>query len=56
MLYSISAAAWKSGISVATIKRWEKTGKLQPATRQSNNQRVYTEDDLKIIQSLIVMR
>ena len=56
MLYSIGAAAWKTGISVQTIRRWEKEGKLGIPTRQANGFRVYTEQDIENIKSLIVMR
>ena len=33
------------GVSVETLRRWDRTGKL-PAKRTPSNHRYYTEDDL----------
>ena len=38
---SISDAAKLLSVSVSTLRRWEKDGKIQPATRTSGNQRRY---------------
>lgn len=43
--------AKKLGVSVRTLQRWDKTGKL-PAKRTVSNYRYYTEKDLEIAQGL----
>lgn len=40
-LLTISSAAKHLGVSVSTLRRWEKTGKIRPAERTEGNQRRY---------------
>lgn len=44
-MYTASAFAKKVGVTVKTLQRWDRTGKL-PAKRTQTNRRYYTEDDL----------
>lgn len=50
-MYKPQELATKLGLSVRTLQRWDKTGKL-PAKRTVTNYRYYTEDDLRIAQGL----
>ena len=43
--------AKKLGVSVKTLQRWDKSGKL-PAKRTPTNQRYYTDDDLRTAKGL----
>lgn len=43
--------AQELGVTVETIRRWDRTGKL-PAKRTLSNHRYYTEEDLAIAKGL----
>lgn len=49
--YTASAAAKKLGVSVKTLQRWDREGKLVPA-RAPSNRRLYTEEQLVQAQGL----
>lgn len=49
--YKPHELAEKLGLSVRTLQRWDKSGKL-PARRTVTNYRYYTEDDLRVAQGL----
>ena len=40
------------GVSVKTIQRWEREGRLVPSARSGSNRRVYTESQLLAFQGL----
>ncbi|MGO4576678.1 IS607 family transposase [Cupriavidus sp. 2TAF22] len=44
--YSTGKAAEMLGVSVKTLQRWEREGRLIPASRSDSNRRVYTEQQL----------
>ena len=44
--YNVSKAAEKLGVSVKTLQRWDRDGKLV-ASRTPSNRRYYTEEQLK---------
>lgn len=44
-MYTVSAFAKKVGVTVKTLQRWDRTGKLT-AKRTQTNRRYYTEEDL----------
>lgn len=44
--YTITDISQKTGLSLDTIRYYEKTGILPPAEREYNGQRTYTESDL----------
>lgn len=48
-MYKPHELAEKLGLSVRTLQRWDKSGKL-PARRTVTNYRYYTEDDLRVAQ------
>lgn len=50
-MYRPHELATKLGVSVRTLQRWDKSGKL-PAKRTPTNYRYYTDDDLRIAQGL----
>ena len=52
-LYTVSEAAKKLGVCTETIRRWDNEGKLKARRHSINNYRIYTEDDLKSVSSLI---
>ncbi|MBE2224500.1 MAG: DNA (cytosine-5-)-methyltransferase [Anaerolineae bacterium] len=45
--YSLSEVADMLSVSKATLRRWDKNGKLQPVRHPINNYRVYTLESLK---------
>jgi DNA-binding transcriptional MerR regulator len=45
--YSISEAARELGISIEWLRAGERRGFFQPALRDQNGHRYYTEEDLK---------
>lgn len=49
MMFSIGKFAEKIGISVQTLRDWEKSGKLKPAYRSKGNHRYYSEEQLNDI-------
>ena len=42
---TIGEAAERLGVSIATLRRWDTSGKL-PASRDGNGRRVYPHEDL----------
>lgn len=44
---STGKAAQLLGVSVKTLQRWEREGKLVPIARTRSNRRLYTEDQLR---------
>lgn len=53
MIYYIKDLALRLGVSRVTILNWEKRGFLKKPKRDKNNRRIYTEDDIKEIISLV---
>ncbi len=49
--YKANEAAKQLGISKATLLRWEKEGLINPAKRNYQNYRVYTENDIDKIRT-----
>jgi predicted site-specific integrase-resolvase len=45
-------AAHLLGVSVKTLQRWEREGRLIPAARSDSNRRLYTENQLCAFQGL----
>lgn len=45
--YKITEFSNEIGVSVSTLRLWEKEGLLVPHHRTKGNQRVYTEDQVK---------
>lgn len=45
--FSISVAAQRLGVTVKTMQRWDRDGRLKPAARTSTNRRVYNEAQLQ---------
>jgi DNA-binding transcriptional MerR regulator len=44
---AIGHAAKRLGITVKTLQRWEREGRLVPAARTASNRRRYTESQLR---------
>jgi excisionase family DNA binding protein len=44
---AIGQAAKRLGITVKTLQRWEREGRLVPAARTASNRRRYTESQLR---------
>lgn len=44
---STGKAAKLLGVSVKTLQRWEREGRLVPAARTDSNRRLYTETQLR---------
>jgi len=49
---STGKAAKLLGISVKTLQRWEREGRLIPAARTDSNRRLYTESQLREFQGI----
>ncbi len=49
---SISEFAEEVGVSAATLRNWEKNGKLKPHHRTAGNQRVYSREQIDIVLSM----
>jgi putative resolvase len=49
---NISEAAKRLGVTVKTLQRWDRTGKLTPAARTPGNQRLYLESQLLGLQGV----
>lgn len=45
-------AALLLGVTVKTLQRWEREGRLIPISRTKTNRRVYTEAQLRAFQGL----
>ena len=48
-MYSIGEFAKKIGVTIQTLRDWDKSGKLKPAYRSKGNHRYYSEDQLNEI-------
>jgi predicted site-specific integrase-resolvase len=48
-MYSISEFAKKIGVTIQTLRDWDKSGKLKPAYRSKGNHRYYSENQLNEI-------
>ncbi|MBO0840286.1 MAG: MerR family transcriptional regulator [Sciscionella sp.] len=46
MTYSIAQAARHSGLSIDTLRYYERIGLVQPPARNSGGRRIYTDEDL----------
>ncbi|MBK1735251.1 IS607 family transposase, partial [Halorhodospira abdelmalekii] len=44
---STGKAAKRLGVSVKTLQRWDREGRLIPAARTDSNRRLYTEAQLR---------
>ncbi|CUS96736.1 MerR family regulatory protein [Candidatus Kryptobacter tengchongensis] len=53
MIYYIKDLALRLGVSRVTIINWEKRGFLKKPKRDKNNRRIYTDDDIREILSLV---
>ena len=51
ILYSISQAAKKIGVSPQTLRRWDRSGKLPSKRHPINNYRVYSEEQIAFLAS-----
>lgn len=47
--YKIGEFAEKSGLSITTLRRWDKEGKLKPAKVTDGGTRLYTDYQLKVL-------
>lgn len=54
--YSIAEAAERSGLSVDTLRYYEKAGLLEPPARDSAGRRSYTEADMAWVSFLLRLR
>ena len=45
--YSITAFAEAIGVTVRTLQRWDREGRLKPASRTPGNRRMYSEEQLR---------
>ncbi len=43
-------------VTVDTIRRWERAGKIAPAKRTSSGRRVFTAEDLEVIRATLATR
>jgi len=48
-MYSIGEFAKKIGVTIQTLRDWDKSGKLKPAFRSKGNHRYYSQDQLNEI-------
>ena len=46
--YKIGDFAEKTGLSISTLRRWDKEGKLKPAKVTEGGTRLYTDNQLKL--------
>lgn len=51
-VFTIGDAAHYTGVSIDTIRRWEKDGVTKPATRNATKQRRYTQHDLDHLRTI----
>jgi putative resolvase len=49
---NVTEAARRLGVTVKTLQRWERTGKLIPAARTAGNHRLYLESQLWALQGV----
>ena len=53
---TISKAAEMLGVTVKTLQRWEREGRLVPAARTKTNRRVYTVEQVRAFQGMRLLR
>ncbi|MGH3738228.1 MAG: MerR family DNA-binding transcriptional regulator [Micromonosporaceae bacterium] len=56
MTLSIAEASDRSGLSIDTLRYYERIGLLDPPARDSGGRRTYTEDDLGWLEFLMRLR
>ncbi|KAA2251180.1 MerR family transcriptional regulator [Solihabitans fulvus] len=56
MTYSIAQAAERSGLSIDTLRYYERIGLVQPPARDSGGRRNYSEEDLGWLEFLTKLR
>ncbi len=54
ILFTIKDLALRLGVSKQTILNWEKRGFIKKPKRDKNNRRIYTQDDISEILSLVL--
>ncbi|MBP2474687.1 DNA-binding transcriptional MerR regulator [Crossiella equi] len=56
MSYSIAQAAERSGLSVDTLRYYERIGLLEPPARDAGGRRAYSDEDLSWLEFLTKLR
>lgn len=56
MTYAIAEAAHRSGLSIDTLRYYERIGLIDPPARDSGGRRVYTDEDLGWLEFLTRLR
>lgn len=56
MTYSIARAAARSGLSIDTLRYYERIGLVEPPARDSGGRRDYSDDDLTWLEFLTRLR
>ena len=56
MTYSIAQAAERSGLSIDTLRYYERIGLVDPPARDSGGRRLYSDDDLQWLEFLTKLR
>ena len=51
-ILTAAAAAKRPGVTVKSLQRWEREGRLIPAGRTATNRRVYTHEQIAQFQGL----
>jgi predicted site-specific integrase-resolvase len=54
--YNVSQFAQRVGVSVKTLQRWDRSGRLKPAARSPGNRRLYTEEQLNAVLNRATLR
>ncbi|ALG13690.1 MerR family transcriptional regulator [Kibdelosporangium phytohabitans] len=56
MTYAIAQAAERSGLSIDTLRYYERIGLVEPPARDSGGRRSYTDEDLSWLEFLTKLR
>ena len=56
MTYAIAEAAHRSGLSIDTLRYYERIGLIDPPARDSGGRRVYSDEDLAWLEFLTRLR
>lgn len=56
MTYAIAQAAQRSGLSIDTLRYYERIGLVEPPARDSGGRRSYTDEDLAWLEFLTKLR
>ncbi|WP_369382203.1 MerR family transcriptional regulator [Lysinibacillus fusiformis] len=56
ILLTIQRISKQTGISVRTLRYYEEIGLLLPATKTDGGHRVYSENELKILQQIVFLK